>query len=459
MVREAAFNPSIRLTPPALKEAVSTYCNTATEALTEITNAPIVGRSLLKEQLTRFIVSKALQSPARILETITLLSAPDEEVALSTATLLLDSEQQLELTPGEAVAFDSALWGIIQHHEWDQLRVVALKLIHRYGTSEVSLEARWRAVLDLVQTPLSEPCKDAALTALGTVTAKVWIHWQDVDGGEMWAVWCLEQLVKEVKTAAHEDCAYPSREAALEAVKALSEVLRFESLHSWQSAPEKMRGVYFALYDMLNDDDEDIRDAAAELVCRVLTERVRFTPLKAGEALAAAMTREFRGSEAFFGDVIGRLTGGVDVGVELEEVLRADTILFAREKQNLFVDCVGEVERWGGVLAELEGDGEGGRGFVYWVIAGVMVLGGKVEELGEEGALGWMGGEDVFRVGMKVIVGVGVVARWRGRGEVEDAVWERVLAAGRELLKGLESVGGHEMWRGRLGEVFQGENI
>lgn len=442
-----------------LRSSISAYCSRSDEALSEITHTSIVGRSLLKEQLARFMVARAIRQPTgnnRIQEIIQLLNGPDEETALAVATLLLDTERPLPLTPKESSSLDSTLWKIIADHEWDQLRVAALKLVGCYGCSEVELEKRWRMVMDLVKTPPSEPCKDAALAALGKVTEKIWLSWQEVEGGDIWAVWCMDDLMKELKLAAHEDMPYPTREAALEAMKALAPVLRFSRLPSWKSQPHKLRDAYFTLYDMLNDDDEDIRDEAAEITCRILGEKAQLTPLKAGEALAATMGREFHENAEFFNDVVVRLTDGAkDVGVVLEEAMKADTILFAREKQNLFVDRVIEAERWASVLEVCGGEEseEERKDFVFWVIAGLMALTAKVKELGKEGALGWMGDENVFVLGVKVLEGLKAVAGWWKR-DVEDVIWGRVEGAGKELEQELKIVGGHELWARKLKEIL-----
>lgn len=448
----------------SLRESVSAYCNRSDEALSEITNASVVGRSLLKEQLARFMLSKAARQPAahnRVHELILLLGGPDEEAALAIATLLLDAEPPLPLTPAESSLLDRTLWALIGSHDWDQLRVAALQLTRRYGVAGTALETRWRTVLDLAQTPPSEPCRDAALAALGTITAEVWTAWQLVDGGDIWAVWCMDELVKLVRLAAHEDMPYPAREAALAAMKALVPVLQLSRLPGWRSRPDSLRGAYFALYDMLNDDDEDIRDAAAAAACSALGTKVRLSPLKTAEVLAARMGREFFASEAFFADVAARLAGGVrDVDVALEQALRADTILFAREKQNLFVDRVLEAERWASVLRDCDcGEAaDGRREFVFWVVAGLAALAAKTEELGQEGALGWISDEEVFVLGVRVLEGLRAVAGWNARGGVEDALWTRVERAGRELEGGLAGAGAHALWATRLSGILDSDH-
>lgn len=408
------------------------------------------------------MLSKAVRQPAahnRVHELILLLSGPDEEAALAIATLLLDAETPLPLTPAESSFLDRTLWDLIASHDWDQLRVAALQLTRRYGVPGTALEIRWRTTLDLTQTPPSEPCRDAALAALGSITAEVWSAWQLVDGGDIWAVWCMDELVKQVRLAAHEDMPYSAREAALAAMKALAPVLQLSRLPGWRSRPDSLRGAYFALYDMLNDDDEDIRDAAAAAACSALGTKVRLSPLKTGDVLAARMGREFVASAGFFGDVAARLAGGIrDVDVALEQALRADTILFAREKQNLFVDRVLEAERWASVLRDCDCDCDGEeaaderREFVFWVVAGLTALAAKVEERGREGALGWISDEEVFVLGVRVLEGLRAVAAWNARGGVEGGLWARVESAGRELEGGLATVEGHGLWLWKLSE-------
>lgn len=443
----------------SLRESVSAYCNRSDEALEEIASASVVGRSLLKEQLARFMLSKAARQPAahsRVRELILLLGGPDEEAALAIATLLLAADPPLPVTPAEGSLLDRTLWELIVSHDWDQLRVAALQLTRRYGVAgTAALEVRWRTVLDLAQTPPSEPCRDAALAALGTITAEVWTAWQLVDGGDIWAVWCVDELVKQIRLAAHEDMPYPAREAALAAMQALTPVLQFGRLPDWRSRPDSLRGAYFALYDMLNDDDEDIRDAAAAAACRALGTKVGLSPLGTGDVLAARMGREFAASEGFFADVAARLQGGVrDVDVALEQALRADTILFAREKQNLFVDRVLEAERWASVLRDC-GDEEAAdrrREFVLWVAGGLAALAAKTEELGREGALGWISDEEVFVLGVRVLEGLRAVAAWNAGGGLEGGLWARAESAGRKLEGGLAAVEGHGLWLRKLSE-------
>ncbi|KAI5838252.1 putative death-receptor fusion protein-domain-containing protein [Morchella snyderi] len=445
----------------ALHGKVLSYASTAEIALAEINNAGVVGRTLFKTHLTAFMVARALHhppTPTGITELLTLLSSRDEEAALSTAEHLLSSPHQLPLTPREAALLDTTLWTLITEHPWHQLRTAALTLLTRYGTSSTTaLEPHWRATLDLATTPPTEPCQHAALAALGLLTAHIWAHYQHIPDGAQWAEWALAQLLALVAASLHEDQPYPAREAALLALKALAPVLRFDALAQWRSRPVALRGAYLALYALLNDDDEDLRDGAAEAVCRLLPGRaVAYMPLRAGEALLEAMVAAFCGEEEFFGDVVERAGGGVEVRGGLERLLgAAGTILFAREKQNLFVDGGVEARRWGGVLAAVGVQG-GGRDFVLWVVAGLDAFEGKVRERGREGPLGWLADEEVFVLGVRVVEGVRVVRRWWERGEVEHVLWGMVVKGAEGLVAALEEVAGHEALKEGLREILHG---
>ncbi|RPB12729.1 hypothetical protein P167DRAFT_605568 [Morchella conica CCBAS932] len=459
----------------ALHGKVLSYASTAEIALAEINNAGIVGRTLFKTHLTAFMVTKALHhpTPTGITELLTLLSSADEEAALSTTSHLLSSPRQLDLTPCEAALLDATLWTLITEHPWHQLRTAALTLLTRYGTStDTALEPHWRTTLDLATTPPTEPCQHAALSALGLLTARVWAHYQHLpnnDDGAQWAEWALAQLIKLVTPAIHEDQPYPAREAALAALRALAPVLSFDALAQWRSRPVALRGAYLALYKLLNDDDEELRDGAAEVVCGLLPAgagaRVAYVPLRAGEALLDAMVGVFGGEVEFFDDVVGRVRGGgggggggggVDVGGELERLLGAGTILFARERQNLFIDGSEEARRWGGALAGLEVQEGGGRDFVLWTVGGLDAFEKKVKEKGSEGALGWLADEEVFVLAVRVVEGVRVVRRWWEREEVEEVLWRMVVRGAEALVEALGVVGGHETLKGGLREILDG---
>lgn len=440
------------------------YAGTAEIALAEINNAGIVGRTLFKTHLTAFMVTKALHhpTPTAITELLILLSSADEEAALSTTEHLLSSPRQLDLTPREAALLDATLWTLVTEHPWHQLRTAALTLLTRYGTSDTALEPHWRTTLDLATTPPTEPCQHAALSALGLLTACIWAHYQHLPNGDgaQWAEWALAQLIKLVTPAIHEDQPYPAREAALAALKALAPVLGFDTLAQWQSRPVALRGAYLALYELLNDDDEDLRDGAAEVVCSLLpgagARRVAYVPLRAGEAMLDAMVGVFCGEAEFFDEVVGRVRGGgVDVGGELERLLGAGTILFARERQNLFIDGSEEARRWGEALAGLEVQ-EGGRDFVLWAIGGLDAFERKVKEKGREGALGWLADEEVFVLAVRVVEGVRVVRRWWEREEIEEVLWGMVVRGAEALVEALEAVGGHEALKGGLREILDG---
>ncbi|OJD36189.1 heat repeat protein [Diplodia corticola] len=127
--------------------------------------------------------------------------------------------------------------------------------------------------------------------------------------------------------------------------------------------------------------------------------------------------------------VVGRIGGGGGGGggfaARLEEARTETAALFAREKQNLFLDPVREVGVWGDVLAGLGLAGgavgeEVVRALEGWCVDGLREL-KALAERERDGAMGWAGRGEVFLLGWRVVGAVRVVLGWkrRGRGKGE----------------------------------------
>jgi hypothetical protein len=124
-------------------------------------------------------------------------------------------------------------------------------------------------------------------------------------------------------------------------------------------------GSVFALYDILIDDDEDIRDIGAEIVSQTSKESLQ--PIGAQRALLNGLKTGFREEPIFLWNVVSRLTGqhhtshtdGVDslVGSSVPEqhfkIFRTENALFAREDPNIYTDVVEELNTWSSVFLGL----------------------------------------------------------------------------------------------------------
>ena len=190
--------------------------------------------------------------------------------------------------------------------------------------------------------------------------------------------------------------------------------------------------VYLILYDMLNDDDEELRDMAASTASWVLScssvspaKSISLSPLNASRLLSEFIatnygdsrllnTRILRyvlGQEPRLGSAVSgtSLTRVADLAAELQ---KESTVLFEEEKQNLFIDEVREIDVWTGVLSALTKDAyaEGSvMDLSEWVFEGLECLAKATAEVpGHDGLIGWASKPEMYTLGVRVISFAGV---------------------------------------------------
>ncbi|CAL3968679.1 unnamed protein product [Diplocarpon coronariae] len=177
----------------------------------------------------------------------------------------------------------------------------------------------------------------------------------------------------------------------------------------------------FALYNILNDDDSDIRSLGAKAVSIMLRKSV--VPQAAIKALAERMLDQ--NGNGFLSYVVARMTGTpIDqlgnglVVVKLEPAItqfdrasQVDNKLFIEEKQNLWIDEVQEATIWCKVFQMLppksfgENDTDNFRhnliqALLTWVTDSVGLL-NKIAR--KDGAIGWTSKPEVFAVLLRAI--------------------------------------------------------
>lgn len=209
------------------------------------------------------------------------------------------------------------------------------------------------------------------------------------------------------------------------------------SVHSFSKALRPQGGsartdaalldVYLVLYDMLNDDDEELREIAATSASWALsyssvspTSALALGPLNASELLATFITEHYSDSVYFARRVIRYLTGQesrisgsdnqsslVPVSVLMAQHCQESTVLFVEEKQNLFIDEVREVDVWSRVLLQLKRNAYPEtliRQISSWTSEGLdhlLVL--LNQDSGSDGLLGWTSKPESFTLGVRVI--------------------------------------------------------
>lgn len=258
--------------------------------------------------------------------------------------------------------------------------------------------------------------------------------------------------------------------------------------NSAPSTDSDLLGIYLTIYDILVDDDEDVRDHGASIVSWILSDpalgtgtedmqKLSLMPLAAKSRLLAFINSNFADSVALCVEATRRLTGtlsvvnqdggcnslGDDTDLQLfavdtllQELGRQDTTLFVQEKQNLFKDDVDDAEQWASILQSLTSTAiplAVACQVEAWVLHGLTVLSNTAESE-TDGPLGWASKPAVFTVGMRVILGAQVVMHWAGNG-VGISKYDEV----RNLLEEFNEVGRaaavHMIWLRRLQETLR----
>ncbi|KAI9837726.1 MAG: hypothetical protein M1819_006660 [Sarea resinae] len=290
--------------------------------------------------------------------------------------------------------------------------------------------------------------------------------------------------------AGHESKDYTTREAAANSLKAFK--AGFRPRGSYPRTLPCFLGLYFTLYDILNDDDDEIRDKGAEVVSWILSDpskdnmpTISLIPLAASRKLADFLVENYTQSSQLHDEALMRVVGQ-QLQVEsfpqskasasssdskaldfrpfkeiLSKYLKEDTTLFVEEKQNLFVDPVREIDIWSQVLLRLSSVPITSASsltskFTTWVSEGLETLLSATADHDTDGPLGWTTKPEVFALGIRVICAAGVVLEW-GERENDKILDRAVIENIRGRLESLTELGQkrrlHEMWIERLEEL------
>lgn len=251
--------------------------------------------------------------------------------------------------------------------------------------------------------------------------------------------------------------------------------------------------MYIALYDLLSDDDEDVRDKAARVASSFLSlsigdadsPKISLMPPVASQSILKYVKTELNESGFLFAEAASRLTGtcslfrcgplvttrprasddetnnniGKASEVEwipsvcirpapgmMQKARQQDTALFAEEKQNLFSDPVKEAENWALVLMDMNPLGKFGSiisALENWTIHGLEML-VETADSEEDGPLGWTVKPDVFSLGMRILLAAEVQLHWLKSGLNRNKSLERIL----DLLRTLLDIGTEKLLNG-----------
>ena len=189
--------------------------------------------------------------------------------------------------------------------------------------------------------------------------------------------------------------------------------------------PPLLLDLCFGIYDLLNDDDEDIRHLAAGSTSRIVDcekgnrhGAVR-EPISASQDLIKFMLKRWSTDFRFATEVFQRAFGMRDSGHissvadRLVASSAMDTALFVEEKQNLYVDDAGATRLWSQVVFALQPSAIPRimvRRLAEWVSEGLDSLTTRAASDGD-GPLGWTTKPDVFLLGLQTVYGTEAILR------------------------------------------------
>lgn len=174
-----------------------------------------------------------------------------------------------------------------------------------------------------------------------------------------------------------------------------------------------------ALYDALNDDDDEVRDVAAAAAAKIVGQAL--APLEAADRLLDYLAAEFGDLPEFREIVVCRLAGvsprreeWPDVRLAVEQAVNFDDSLFAQEEQNLFVDEVRELRRFQRVAGRLswEPEAECVRRLASWTAAGLAMVAESAYR--DDGPLGLASDQHYFALCARLFTSGVVLTRATG---------------------------------------------
>lgn len=270
----------------------------------------------------------------------------------------------------------------------------------------------------------------------------------------------LQEWAQAIQTTLHDDSVF-SRQAAVHGLAHLNQV--WPKLAQNSSAEQLFRSLCLSVYDLLNDDDEEIRIEAAKSAHKILSADLHSpvhgptVPLVATQQLAELLTRRWPERSELFDAAVSRAFGVSSRSVEeqLQSFHKAEYALFAEEKQNLYIDDVRETRIWAKVAMHLSASAAQEplvASLLKWTTDGLTALRTKFEA-SIDGPLGWSTNDSAFLLGLQVVHTSEVLLQLAERG-VPLSVDPSVLQDGlRAFVQAAKGRGGNVSW------IREGERV
>ncbi|KAI6879686.1 hypothetical protein KC360_g7779 [Hortaea werneckii] len=224
----------------------------------------------------------------------------------------------------------------------------------------------------------------------------------------------------------------------------------------------------FAVYDLLNDDDEDLRMLASRAVSTILgaaandgSEQEELVPIVASQRLVGFMLQTMSRDQRLISEAFGRSFGTStqdfpNVADRLNMFSQVDKALFVEEKQNLYIDEAREVKLWAQALLRAPADMltmQLRKQLSAWVAEGLSALTSKMAESGD-GPLGWSSRPEVFVLGLQLFYGAEVLLSCVERGTRIFTPASSLRRSLGELKLSIERCNGSGLWLSEIDRIL-----
>jgi hypothetical protein len=239
---------------------------------------------------------------------------------------------------------------------------------------------------------------------------------------------------------------FDTRFAAVQSLSAIDHIWTIDTTS--KATGPIILSLSFVLHDLLNDDDDEIRDAAALATSTLLraqhhAESQDTVPILTCHRLAHFLSSTFSTSTELVREATRRLVDTTTpFAQQLAQARKEDTSLFATEKQNLYHDETLDAVLWSQILAHIQMPPTARSKLGEWAIDALSIL---TETAGkqEDGSLGWSSKADVFTLGIRVMCAAEVVG---GSG---------VIVGLSKFADALRKSEGHGLWVEKIERVLE----
>ncbi|THY29528.1 hypothetical protein D6D00_03503 [Aureobasidium pullulans] len=276
----------------------------------------------------------------------------------------------------------------------------------------------------------------------------------------------FDRWVLQVRNALYDANPFDTRQAAAIATQQLDNkaLAYFSSI-----AGGSVLSFCLAVYDLNNDDDDEIRAIAVPVATNILNAGIGekhsdMVPLAANQGLANFIASAFGSSDVAAQSALSRATGNAvssffpdSVKQSLDNKSKLGSSLFAQEKQNLFIDETREAKIWSSVAAQLHPEAFSFRllmNLCTWVIDGLDVLIAEIEA-NPDTPLGWSRKPEVFVLGTQIVYTAELVLKLGKRGFEMPVEGKAVVKRLEALLSKGQENGVNVLWLQTVKEVLE----